>query len=513
MRSRWLPLLLLLLSAAWLWWWVQHNPLPDGYQNEYLLVGNAWDLWQALADGDQWHLRWYAYTGYWPFGLYVVPWPFMAVLGATRQALLMGNLVHLAVLLWAAHDLGRRLDAPLAAPLALLAPGVFGTLVRFEPNLAATAWTAAGLAFLVRSRGLRDLRPVLGWGCALGIGLMMDRLTVAFFLLPAAVPPVLAGLRREGRPAAGRLALGLLIALAWAGAYYREFFLRHADELLSQAPIGEIDMAGQITVTEGPLALLYYPLALVDSQAGPVLGALMLWGLVSTLVALVRRPRLDDPRAPLVACVLVAGAFFTLVAKKQVFYTLPLLVPLAVLGARHRRLVWLGLAGGLWSWLAVGVGVVPGGPWLPQAWVAPRHLLARPPTGQRWPLDDVLASVAQARHVAVLSEDSTLFEGFVILAARQALPAAVVRGVVLDPTGTYEHIDRIDALIWVGEPGGAWPAQGVIETELLEDHYDLSQVPPVADVLVGAQDAFVERGRWAVAGGDGPMEIVTFTRP
>jgi len=511
-RSRWLLPLLLMLATAWLWWWVQHDPLPDGYQNEYLLIGNAYDLWQALMKGDLWHVRWYAYTSYWPFGLYMVPWPFLAVLGISRKALLMGNLVHLAVLLWAARDLGRRLDAPLAAPLALLAPGVFGTLVRYEPNLAATAWTAAGLAFLVRSRGLADRRAVIGFGCALGIGLMMDRLTVAFFLLPAAVPVLLAGLRRDGRRALGRLGLGLLVALLWSGAYYREFFLRHADELLSQVPIGEIDSAGQITATDGPLSLLYYPLALVDSQAGPVLGAVMVWGLIVALWAIIRRPRVDDPRAPLVACVLVSVAFFTLVAKKQVFYTLPILVPLAVLGASRHRLALLGLAGGIWGWLAVGVGVLPGGPWLPLPWVAPRHVLARPPTDQDWPLDQALAPLAGASQVAVLSEDSTLFEGFLILAAREALPDVVVRGVVLDPNGTYEDINQIDGFLWVGEPGQPWPTQGEVQAELLEDHYDLSQVPPVGDVLAQARGDFVEVGRWSVEGGDGPMDVVTFTR-
>ena len=512
-RSRWLPLSLMVPAAAFLWWWAAHNPLPDGFQNEYLLMGNAYDLWGALVDGDQWHLRWHAYTGYWPFGLYVVPWPWMALFGPGRAALLAGNLLHLAVLLWASHDLGRRLDAPLAAPLVLLCPGVFGSLVRFEPNLAAVAWTAAGLAFLLRSQGLRRPWEVVGWGTALGLGLMMDRLTVAFFLLPAAIPVAVEGLRRDGRRAALRLGGGLLVALLWAAAWYREFFLRHAQELFSQAPVGEIDAAGHVSATEGPLALLYYPLALVDSQAGPLLGGIMLVGLGAAGLALARRPRLDDPRLPLLAAVLLAGAFFTLVAKKQVFYTLPLLVPLAVLAARQRRLAWLGLAGGLWGFLSLGLGLVPGGgPWLPVAWVAPRHVLARPPSMQRWPLERAMAALGQPAHLAVLSQDSTLFEGFLVLAAREAFPRAPVRGVVLDPTGTYENIDAIDALLWVGPPGLAWPAAQGVREELALDHYDLSQVPPVDEVLAEAGPAFEEVGRWSVEGGDGPRDVVALRR-
>ncbi|MCK6505385.1 hypothetical protein L6R53_18635 [Myxococcota bacterium] len=513
MRSTFLPLLLLVPAAAWLWWWATHNPLPDGFQNEYLLMGNAYDLWAALVDLDQWHLRWHAYTGYWPFGLYVVPWPWMALLGPSRAALLAGNLVHLGVLLWATHDLGRRLDAPLAAPLVLLCPGVFGSLVRFEPNLAAIAWTAAGLAFLLQSQGLRRLGPVLGFGCALGLGLMMDRLSVAFFLLPAAAVVALAGVGRDPRGTLLRLAAGLGVALLWSAAWYREFFLRHADELLSQAPVGEIDAAGQLHATEGPLALLYYPLSLVDSQAGPVLGGVMGVGLLAAAARLVRRPRLDDPRLPLVATVALAGAFFTLVAKKQVFYTLPLLVPLAVLAGGHRRLAWLGLAGGLWSFLSTGVGLLPGGgPWLPEAWVAPRHTLARPPNMQRWPLSQATEALGRPAHVAIFSQDSTLFEGFVVLAAREAWPAVPVRGVVLDPTGSYENIDAIDALLWVGPPGGAWPTAEQVREELSQDHYDLSQVPPIDQVLVQAAPAFEQVGRWTVEGGDGPRDVVAFRR-
>ena len=48
--------------------------------------------------------------------------------------------------------------------------------------------------------------------------------------------------------------------------------------------------------------------------------------------------------------------------------------------------------------------------------------------------------------IAVLSEDEGLFEGFVVLTARERWPRAAVRGVIGDPVGTYELFDEIDAL-------------------------------------------------------------------
>ena len=39
-----LNLFIFLLGTIWLCWWIFHNPAPDGFQNEYIHVGNAYDL-------------------------------------------------------------------------------------------------------------------------------------------------------------------------------------------------------------------------------------------------------------------------------------------------------------------------------------------------------------------------------------------------------------------------------------------------------------------------------------
>ncbi len=146
---------------------------------------------------------------------------------------------------------------------------------------------------------------------------------------------------------------------------------------------------------------------------------------------------------------------------------------------------------------------------MPISWVSPRHLLARPPTQQRWPIAEGLAAIdPEAEEILVFSEDPTLFEGFVALAVREALPGRIVRGVTLDPVGCFEFLDDFDSFVWIGPPGGAWPSKGRVRAELLTDHYDLQDLPPLGERLEAAQPRFVEQGRWPA----GERELVVFGR-
>ena len=473
-------------------WWLRHNPLPDGFQNEYLHVGNAYDLWTAALRGAWWQVRLLVEGNYWPPGFYVVPMPLLWISALTTGTMPSGllvaaNLLHLAVLLAAMHRLGKVLNAPWAPLVLMLTPGAFGSLVRYEPNLAVLAYTAAGLAFLASSDGLKRMGPVLGWGLALGIGLMMDRLSVAFFLGPA----MLAMLARGGRVGLFHAALGTALAITISGPWYAWFFVTSAAELLSQAPVGEIDSAGQITTTPFPASLLYYPLALLDSQAGPLAGLAMLLAL--------RGPRSRE-RDMLLATAGLSVLFFTIIAKKQVFYTLPILVPLAVLAGRG-RLAGVAILGGLWSFLSLGLGLVPGGPWLPEAWVSPRHTLARPPAEQSPQLSAAVEALGPVKHEG-------LYEGFVTLAVRARWMWTEARSVVTDPFGTSEKLSTVDALLWITPTAGRWPTVRDIEAQLRDDHYDLDELPPVANQIAAIRPDFYEVTRTRSES----MDIVVFRR-
>lgn len=517
-----------LAMAAYLAWWLHHNPLPDGYQNEYLHIWAALDLWGALVDWDVYHLRSFMYEPYWPWGFHLAAAPVFALFGPSRGGLVATNLLHLAVLLWGLARLGRRLDAPLAPLLLALTPAVTGTLVRYEPNLAVMAWTAAGVACLVDSDGLRRRGPTVGWGLCLGIGLMLDRLTVAFFLVPA-VAPLLAGLLGPDRRWVGRNLLGAgLVTLFCTAAFYREWLSRHTAELVGQAPVGEIDAAGTLTTAAGPA---YYPLTLLDSQAGSLAGAAFAVALVVGVVDLVGRLRRGDrwqAHAVLLSTVLVPTLFFTLVAKKQVFYTLPALVPLAVFAATRWWLSWPALLGGAWAVAVGSLGLPLAAPWvlgaMPDPWVSPRHTLARPPTFETWPIEQALAALprepadlaaqraappgADGPHIAVFSQDDRFYEGFLVLAVRAGVPGSQARGVVLDPKGTFELFAHAQALLTVSPRESGWPTADAISRELLADHYVLSEQPDVAGVVAQAEEQFVQTARFAA----GDLDLVVWTR-
>ena len=101
------PLLCFGVFAGWLVWWTGHNPLPDGYQNEFLHVGNTYDLYEAIVGLDWWHVRWYAYTSYWPWGFYAVPMVLLIPFGKSIQALILSNVLYLALLMWSMQRLGK----------------------------------------------------------------------------------------------------------------------------------------------------------------------------------------------------------------------------------------------------------------------------------------------------------------------------------------------------------------------------------------------------------------------
>jgi len=473
-------IVLFLLTVVWFVWWHAKNPSPDGYQNEYLHVGNAFDLWEALVAGDIRLVRWLMYTGYWPFGFYMLAWPTL-IFGMSYHSLLATNILLLGLLVLMFY----RYKQLRALSLLLLCPGVLGSLLRYEPNFANMVFLAIGI-FALQKEGLANRKRALLWGCALGVGLMVDRLTLLFFLVPAALPALYAASRETWK----NFALGTGTALLITVAYYREFFLRHMAEIMPQASRGEIDSAGMLENIENPIPQLYYLFSLLDSQAGIWIGGFMVVQLGMVLVL-----KKSKSEWILIFAFLPALVFFSLLTKKQVFYTLPALVPLALLCSRFRLALPFVLAASFVSFLSSGCGLHSWGTAVfPSSWVSPQHTLIRPPTFEQWPYEKMFATVeGSPKEILVLSQDHQLYEGFLILRVREAFPHAKVRGVVLDPIGSMEFFREIDHFVWMGPAESTWPTVGGIQAELISDHYDITALPDIAKKLAQAQNRYQEK--------------------
>jgi len=516
-----LATVLLVSSSALAMTWHDLNGRMDGLQNEFLHVGNSLDFWLAWENRDVYHLKHFLETYPWPPGFYAWPWPFFALFGSSHKAMVASNIAHLAVLLWATYELARflldRRAGMLAMALVSLYPSVAGNLVRYEPNLAAVAWVTVSALCLVRSRKFGDRRWSIGLGVALGVGLLMDRLTVGLFL----VLPVLLewglGLRSaKWRQRLKNSLIALSVFLLIAGPWYQGFFVHHLPELMEQAALGEVDSTGALTERRAPLALttlLFYFSTLLDGQAGLVPG---LAGLLAVGAWLLRRD--SASRVPGVL-VLSAWLLFTLIQKKQVYYTIPMLGCLAVLTVSWFRMLhrsgWLvtvfvlGCAMhqvGLRMWgsglpLPEPVSTMLGGEVIHEDWVAPRYAQASEPGGHAWPVEE-LAEVLPPGEVLVFSEDGNWYEGYLVLQVRERLPGRRVRGLLGDPNGTYEWYRTAASLIYVGaDPQQQWPSEAHIQAALAQQHYVLEDLPPVAKVISSLESDFVGLGAWPLADG------------
>jgi hypothetical protein len=256
---------------------------------------------------------------------------------------------------------------------------------------------------------------------------------------------------------------------------------------------------------------------LLDSQAGPVLGAWMLLALGGALLRGLRsgdgpfrRPGVDGL---LSACILAGWLMFTAVQKKQVFYTLPLILPFAVLGGRllarcgvlRAPLLLLLLAAGLhqygwrlWDRGSPSLPVLGQPDPIPLSWVYPRHTMARAPSGVELPMGELLEAIDGCDHkLVVFSDHHAYYEGFLSLALRQAYPGCEIHGLRGDPNGTYEWFRAAEGFLVIREgAAGRWPDPTAMEAALESDHYALEELPPVIEMITQHREAWSEAGRW-----------------
>jgi 4-amino-4-deoxy-L-arabinose transferase-like glycosyltransferase len=183
------------------------------------------------------------------------------------------------------------------------------------------ATVAASFALLIKAGDFIRLKDAALFGVAAGVG-MLTKQTFAFFLLLPAIYVTIRVLSSRNLKAIGNLALAGLLAVAISAIWY-------APHLREVIDIYQVNREAAINENEAPLytlmSNLYYAHGIISPQTQLPFGFLFFGGLVYSLV---RRRK----ESILLYLWLVSGlGAFTLVANKDLRYTVPILPAVAVL--------------------------------------------------------------------------------------------------------------------------------------------------------------------------------------
>lgn len=492
MRTRVLLLAIVAVHLVLAGLWIARQELPQGGRDEFFIVEVATELGLRLGEGDRWNeLKRLVLDAYYP-PLTRLPGVVALWAGGGYDAMLVAQaLLWVPLLIGGTFVAGRKLAGDpgglIAVAVLLAGPGMADGLHRFEPTLGPTAAAACVLAAWLHSDDLRDRRGALLLGLFLGLGLMSDRLGV----LPFAILPLGLSLLRARREALLGLGIVVVAAIAVCGWWYLDFFARFLPELVPQLVGGEITATGAEVEVRPPFLWfwLHYGVLWLDTQLGLVAGT----AAVCAVLWAVARPERAAVRD--VVLFLVGGLIlFTLVPKRQAYYTMPLLPAAAALvaamavdliGADRRRLggviALLGLASlpnvtnavglapdmnrGLVSWVLMGQSPIR------EELLGQRYPVGGPARDVGLDMDAVMASIdaPPGAIVAAFSDGSQVSESFLVSLGRIARQDPRVVGVCLHPEGIAQG-PRPVGLVVTHRDGDGWPTDEAIRRSFT-DYY------------------------------------------
>jgi len=332
------------------WWLARNQALP--YGDAAFHVATALDFHDAIAAG-QWTepLTWHA--GHYP--------PFTPLVGALgiflggrtfASPILAQNLLYVPLLAIACYRTAQRCfgspAGPLAVAFALGAPMIAEQFHVFMLDAPLTALVAATVWLVVESERFANVRFAAAAGVVAGVGLMSKQafpLYVTGFIVAVILHD---GGWRNRRGLGVFLAISLTLAAPWYLGHVSQLhlFFSDAGELqvppLAKPPLLSAANAG------------WYLWALANGLLFTPLLAFAAIGVVTAVVALARGRR--DLRVELLAGLVSAWALITAIPHKDVRYSLPLMIFLAVLATGW--IVQLRRAGRVVATSALAVAVV-----------------------------------------------------------------------------------------------------------------------------------------------------------
>jgi hypothetical protein len=488
----------LLAALASNFWWLQRNELPDGFQNEYEHVYTLTEVYFRIRDvslADAWSSLW---DGYYPPLNALVGSLGLTVFGSSLDVAIGSLLVFFVLLAGATFVVARRTSGPDVAGLALvlvsLYPGLYGNARRFEPNITLAAMLALAIGWLVLNPVLRRKRDAVFLGVLCGLGMLADRVVFAVYLAPVVLAAgYSAWVKGSGlRKSLSNWLVVAVVTLVFCAYYYLRFIEGHLSEITTQIG-GEITSEGDQTLSHPPWTLLgifYYPISWLDAQMGLTLGTFSLLGLLLYLFR--ARSGLELGQRRTLEAWLFGGLFIiTLVGKKQAFYSLPLLAPVAIFAARGWYSVLRGRVGrGLLIFAVFGLGMyqlalhtfgsdhVPTpGKWsllagvspLPQNLLGSEYTMAAAPEAQGLDFEtfaeDCKTHQAQLKvsgdelpYIVVFSDSHRAYEGQVMPTVRLAMDSLLVEGVLMNGHAVEENGERAACFLYLTDSDEVWPS-------------------------------------------------------
>lgn len=452
-RRPWLPLAALLATlgvVVAIWTAIDRRPPEWDYANH---LGRAFDCYRILSEPGRDRLReiieasaFYPPVVQCAAGLLYFVFP---VVPLTAQSVM---LAYLSVALIAVFALGARLWDPAAGLMAAFflgtAPFVVFSLLNFQLDLPLMAMVAAALYALVRTDHFSRRGWSIGFGVAVGLG-MVTKPPFAAYVVPPLLWAAWHALRApDRRRRLSLLGLALVLAGALAIPWYGPRLLGLPMQIANRSFKQAAESGYPETFTSE--ALLYYARVL-PTQFGILAGLLFAWGAVA-----LRRQR--SIRAFLWAGI-VPFALFSLIQNKNLRYTLPTLPAAALVATAGWRALDLRWRRGL-TWVCVGVGLVqismvafliPPPPRIPG--LSLPMVFGLTPSRADWQHDHVLddlvrASGGRAVTVSVVPNHSSFsVSNFRYEAARRRLPFKMMRAWAGPPFG----VDF--AIVKTGEQG------------------------------------------------------------
>jgi len=494
-------LVLLFLVAAEgvaLYEWLRADAVPNGFQNEFHHLLSAQEAWALLAEGRIGALVPALFADYYPPLLDAVGMVALT-LGRGAEDLLAGtNLLWLALLLgstWGLAELvvGRRAGIAAAALVAAF-PAIVGNARYYEPNTALpAACTATLLALAVSGDSARRWSVA---GLLAGLALLADRLTaapvlagaVAWTLWPSIVGATAdAASRRRALHLFLRLALpAAVLFLPWLVCWLVRFLPEIAAQLGGEITYGGVQTEQRSLVD--PLTWTWYPLTLVQAQAGLLAGALAIVG----GLGFVARERGAVAR-PVLGALVLTLVLLSVVLKKQAYYSQPIVPLAAVCGV---WLLWrIPLAPARWLLLAPilastvlftaeGSTGVPLHPdtrawerWarpVPEAWIEPQYPQLDIPDGEAVSLDAVVDALAAAGLrdddvVLFYSEGQLLYEYAALAMLRLRLRGVRVEAAAASADGFSAAVPAASWFVYVSAaPERTWPDEESVTAMMIQ---------------------------------------------